>query len=396
MGFLSASFALWASTYTFRAQEPLEKYHSDLSAHYIDTYSNILAVKSFTLREARMYTLNVLLDERLRLQYPVLKWWGLIISFSQIATVIITIGVIALGSYLYLDGLITLGQIVMFIGYSTLFLSSIESIMWVFDGFFWRTPATAEFFETLETRPSVIDAKDAKKLPRVKGDIRFEDVGFSYESDREILKKINFSIEAGKKVAFVGHTGSGKTTATNLILRFYDIQSGRILIDGMDIRTVTEDSLRANIGVVFQDNSLFDATIRENILLGEKKVSKKRLEEIVEKSHIKEFIARLPNGLDTLVGERGVKLSGGERQRLAIARAFLKDAPILILDEATSALDAETERYLQESFEELMEDRTTIIIAHRLSTIRKADTIFVFRDGEIVEEGSYTTLVEKK
>lgn len=248
-----------------------------------------------------MKTLNTLLDQRLALQYPVLRWWGIIISFSQIATVIITIGVIALGSYLYLDRLITLGQIVMFIGYSTLFLSSIESIMWSVDGFFWRTPATREFFETLETKPRVTEANDAKKLPLVKGDIRFESVGFSYESDREILKKISFQIEAGKKVAFVGHTGSGKTTATNLLLRFYDIQSGQILIDDVGIRTITEDSLRANIGVVFQDNSLFDATIRENIILGEENVSKKRLDEIIEKSHIREFISRLPNGLDTLV-----------------------------------------------------------------------------------------------
>lgn len=394
-GLISTLFALWATTKTFRNQQDIEKYYSDLSAHYIDTYSNILAVKSFTLREDRMHTLNTLLDDRLRLQYPVLRWWWLIISFSQIATVIITLGVIALGSYLYLYGHITLGQIVMFIGYSTIFLSSIEWVMWSLDTFFWRIPATKEFFETLETKASVTEAKDAKKLPRVKWDIRFEDVGFSYESDREILKKISLHIETGKKVAFVGHTWSGKTTATSLILRFYDIQSGRILIDWVDIRTVTEDSLRASIGVVFQDNSLFDATIRENIVLGEKKVSAKRLEEVIEKSHIKEFISRLPQWLDTLVGERWVKLSGGERQRLAIARAFLKDAPILILDEATSALDAETERYLQDSFEELMQDRTTIIIAHRLSTIRKADTIFVFRDGEIVEEGSYTTLVEK-
>ncbi len=394
-GLLSTTLALWATTKTFRNQEPIEKYYTGLSAHYIDTYSNILAVKSFTLRDDRMKTLSTLLDQRLALQYPVLKWWGIIISFTQIATVIITIGVIALGSFLYLDRLISIGQIVMFIGYSTLFLSSIETIMWSLDGFFWRIPATREFFDTLETKPKVTEVKNAKKLSRVKGDIRFENVGFSYESEREVLKKISLHIEVGKKVAFVGHTGSGKTTATNLILRFYDIQSWHILIDGVDIRTVTEDSLRASIGVVFQDNSLFDATIRENILLWEKNVPKKRIEEIIEKSHIREFISRLPNGLDTLVGERGVKLSWGERQRLAIARAFLKDAPILILDEATSALDAETERYLQDSFEELMQDRTTIIIAHRLSTIRKVDTIFVFRDGEIVEEGSYAILVEK-
>lgn len=224
-GLLSTTLALWATTKTFRNQEPIEKYYTGLSAHYIDTYSNILAVKSFTLRDDRMKTLSTLLDQRLALQYPVLKWWGIIISFTQIATVIITIGVIALGSFLYLDRLISIGQIVMFIGYSTLFLSSIETIMWSLDGFFWRIPATREFFDTLETKPKVTEVKNAKKLSRVKGDIRFENVGFSYESEREVLKKISLHIEVGKKVAFVGHTGSGKTTATNLILRFYDIQS---------------------------------------------------------------------------------------------------------------------------------------------------------------------------
>ena len=160
-------------------------------------------MKSFTLRDDRMKTLSTLLDQRLALQYPVLKWWGIIISFTQIATVIITIGVIALGSFLYLDRLISIGQIVMFIGYSTLFLSSIETIMWSLDGFFWRIPATREFFDTLETKPKVTEAKNAKKLSRVKGDIRFENVGFSYESDREILKNISLHIEVGKKVAFV-------------------------------------------------------------------------------------------------------------------------------------------------------------------------------------------------
>lgn len=221
-------------------------------------------------------------------------------------------------------------------------------------------------------------------------------MSFSYDGKRTVLSNIDIQVQKWEKVAFVGHTGSGKTTMTNLLLRFFEPQTGDIIIDNTSIYDITQASLRKNIGVVFQDNSLFNTTIRENIRLDNSEATDADIEAVAKKSHAMDFIDHLSDGFDTLVGERWVKLSGGEKQRLAIARAFLKDAPILILDEATSALDAETEQYLQASFDELMEGRTTFIIAHRLSTIKKADRIFVFDHGAIVEQGTYYELVSKK
>lgn len=253
-----------------------------------------------------------------------------------------------------------------------------------------------DYFEILDTKMEVQDRPGAKTLKKVKWEVDFRGVAFSYDGKRQILEGINMSVAVWEKIAFVGHTGSGKTTMTNLILRFFEAQKWDILIDGISIYDITEESLRKNIWVVFQENSLFNTTILENIKLDNRKASRKKIEEVAKKSHAADFIDKLSYGLDTIVWERGVKLSGWEKQRLAIARAFLKDAPILILDEATSALDAETEKYLQWSFDALMKGRTTFIIAHRLSTIQKADRIFVFDNGRIVEEGSYEQLIWKK
>lgn len=266
----------------------------------------------------------------------------------------------------------------MFLSFSAIFLSSIEDLTWTLEGMFWRLAGIKDYFEILDTQVEVQDTEGARKLSKVQGKIDFQDVVFSYDGKRKVIQNINIQIQPGEKVAFVGHTGSGKTTMTNLLLRFFDPQKGDIKIDDTSIYDITQDSLRKNIGVVFQDNSLFNTTIFNNIKLDTPKATKADIERVAKKSHASDFIKNLSDGLETVVGERGVKLSGGEKQRLAIARAFLKDAPILILDEATSALDAETEKHLQGSFDELMKGRTTFIIAHRLSTIMKADRIFVF------------------
>ncbi len=391
---LSAFVTYFVSSSTFKKQENIEDIYSQLSTHYGDTFSNIPIVKSFVLSDLKKQQLKKLTDQRLKKQLPILVWWGAIVCFSQILKIIVSIVVISFGSYLYIMGEISLGSIVMFLSFSSIFLSAIEDLTWTLEGFFWNLASIKEYFHILETPIEVQDKTGAKKLRNVQGNITFEHVYFSYDGKRNILSDIHFEIQAGEKIAFVGHTGSGKTTMTHMLLRFFEPQQGDIKIDGISIYDVTQESLRKNIGIVFQDNSLFNTTVWENICL-DTKASQADIERVAKKSHSSDFIKHLSDWFDTIVWERWVKLSGGEKQRLAIARAFLKDAPILILDEATSALDAQTEKYLQGSFDELMKNRTTFIIAHRLSTIMKADTIFVFDQWKIVERWSYEELMVK-
>jgi len=391
--FISACITSYLATKTFQKQWAIEDIYSWMSSHYWDTFSNMPIVKSFSLFQLKWSQLKKKTDERLDKQLPILYWWGSIISIFAILKIIISIWVIFLWSYLYIQWEATIWDIVMFLSFSAIFLSAIEDLTWVLEWFFWRLAGIKDYFEILDTEIEVQDTPKAKKLKNIKGDIVFKDLTFSYDGNRKVLKNISMDVKAGEKIAFVGHTGSGKTTMTNMLLRFFEPQQGDILIDGKSIYDVTQDSLRKNIGIVFQDNSLFNTTILENIRL-DSKATRKDIEKVAKKSHSYDFIKNLSEGLDTVVGERGVKLSGWEKQRLAIARAFLKDAPILILDEATSALDAQTEKHLQKSFDELMKWRTTFIIAHRLSTIMKADRIFVFDSGKIVEQGSYDELMK--
>ncbi len=392
----SAALTIYLSIKTFKKQDSIEPIYSEMSSHYGDTFTNIPIIKSFTLGGMKKSELENLTDLRLRKQYPVLMWWGFIISLSQILRIIVSIWVISFGSYLFILWEISVGEIVMFLSFSTIFLSAIEDITWTIEGIFWRLAGIREYFEILDTRLEVQDAPNSSSLSKAQWRVTFQDMTFSYDGKRKVLQNIDIDIKIGEKVAFVGHTGSWKTTMTNLLLRFFDPQEGAVLIDGQDISKITQDSLRKNIWVVFQDNSLFNTTIENNIRLDNDTATRADIERVADKSHASDFISNLSDWLDTVVGERGVKLSWGEKQRLAIARAFLKDAPILVLDEATSALDAETERYLQASFDELMKGRTTFIIAHRLSTIKKADRIFVFDWGRIIEQGSYKDLVAKK
>ena len=252
------------------------------------------------------------------------------------------------------------------------------------------------YTQFLDTIPDIADRPQARSIQRLTGDIDYQNVRFGYNSDTPLFDGLNLSIRAGETVAFVGSSGTGKTTICSLLPRFYEVTGGAISIDGTDIRDVSLRSLRSNIGIVQQDVFLFAGTIRENIAYGRLDATEADILGAASRARLDTMIAPLPNGLDTVIGERGVKLSGGQKQRLAIARIFLKNPPILILDEATSALDTETERAIQQSLAELSQGRTTLVIAHRLATIVNADRIIVIEDGRIAEQGSHAELIDRK
>jgi ATP-binding cassette subfamily B protein len=260
---------------------------------------------------------------------------------------------------------------------------------------FSQMPALADFFNVLETESTIRDKLGAQPLGRVKGAVEFDHVNFSYDGRRPALQDFSLKVAPGTTVALVGPTGAGKSTSMALLHRMWDPQSGAIRVDGIDIRDVTLESLRRNIGVVFQDNTMFYRSIADNLRVGKQDATDAELVEAARLAEAHEFIERLPDGYNTQVGERGVTLSGGERQRLSIARALLKDPPILILDEATSALDAVTEARIQRALKALMAGRTTFVIAHRLSTIRDANLVVVFERGRLVESGSYDELLAR-
>ena len=310
--------------------------------------------------------------------------------------IIVSIGigaVIGYGSYLIVNGTITSGNFVSFITALILLYTPIKSIGKNYNAMQVSFLAIERVVEILETEPTIVNRPDAQKLLGVHKGIQFHHVDFEYNEGVPVLKDINLNVKSGSTIALVGNSGGGKTTIVNLIPRFYDVKSGSITIDGTDIRDFTLQSLRDNIAVVFQDNFLFAGTIRDNILLGKEDASEEEIAKAVKMACLDEFISELKDGLDTKIGERGSLLSGGQRQRLAIARAFIKNAPVVILDEATSALDNKAEAVVQKAIDNLMQDRTVFVIAHRLSTVQNADNIVVVNDGEIVEQGTHEQLL---
>lgn len=312
---------------------------------------------------------------------------------------IISIGIAAviwMGSYLIFINDLTPGGFVSFITALLLLYQPIKSIGNDYNAMQMSMMAMERVFDLLKEEPKIQSAPDAVKINGVKKGIKYQNVCFEYVEKRPILSGINLNIKIGETVAFVGNSGGGKTTMVNLLPRFYEPKSGKILIDGIDVQKIELDSLREQIAIVFQDNFLFDGTIRENIVLGNSAAKKKQIDLAVKSACLDEFIASLDKGLDTQIGERGVLLSGGQKQRVAIARAFLKNAPIVILDEATSALDNKSEAVVQQAINNLMKDRTVLIIAHRLSTVRNADKIVVVDHGKIVEMGNHSELIQKK
>ncbi|WP_187356351.1 ABC transporter ATP-binding protein [Listeria monocytogenes] len=321
------------------------------------------------------------------------KVMGLSFSFNYFLMRLISLFALLFGAYFTINGEISYGEFVGFILLTNVFIRPIEKINNVIESYPKGFAGFKRFLEVMDTEPAIQDEKDAKPAEAFRGDIAYNQVSFEYSDGKNVLNHINLSIKAGETVAFVGPSGAGKTTICNLLPRFYDVSAGEITIDGENIKRFTLPSLRAQIGVVQQDVFLFSGTVRENIAYGKLDASDEEIEHVVKLAHLSKVVEEMPGGLDTIIGERGVKLSGGQKQRLAIARMFLKNPPILILDEATSALDTETEQVIQASLEELAEGRTTLIIAHRLATIKHADRIIVVNETGIAETGTHDELL---
>lgn len=306
----------------------------------------------------------------------------------------VSLFVLLCGTWFVLQKHMTYGEFIAFVMLSNVFLGPIEQINRVIETYPKGIAGFKRYMELLELEPDVADDPEAKPVQTVHGDISFRNVTFGYENKEKILKALNLDIAAGETVALVGPSGAGKTTLCSLLPRFYDVDEGKITIDGRDIRSITLESLRSHIGIVQQDVFLFDGTIRENIAYGDLNATDEAIWEAARMAQLEELILGQPQGMDTLIGERGVKLSGGQKQRLSIARMFLKNPPILILDEATSALDTETEEAIQLALSQLAKGRTTLVIAHRLATIKDADRIVVVAEQGILEEGTHHELLE--
>lgn len=314
-------------------------------------------------------------------------------SLSYFSMRLTQVVVMLSGTYFVLHNQLTEGEFVSFLLLVTVFFRPVEKINSILETYPKGIAGFKRYTELLDTEPDIVDAPDAIEVSVLRGEIRYEDVTFGYGPQKQVLRGINLTIHAGETVAFVGPSGAGKTTITSLLPRFYELDAGRITIDGIDIREMTLASLRREIGIVQQDVFLFAGTMRENIAYGRLEATEAEIAEAARRARLDTVIANLPDGLDTVIGERGVKLSGGQKQRLAIARMFVKNPPILILDEATSALDSETERAIQQSLVELSKGRTTLVIAHRLATIQHADRIVVVDETGVAEEGRHHELV---
>lgn len=368
---------------------------ADVNARVEDSVSGVRVVQSFTNQSYEMNRFRKN-NGKFRLAklraYKVMAWTH---SSIYMMTRLLTLLVLIVGAWLSFNGNLTYGELVSFVLYTNVLVKPIDKISALLELYPKGMAGFRRFLELIEQEPDIQDKKDAIAVHYLNGDIQFDHVDFRYDKSKSVLNDITLSLRAGETTAFVGPSGAGKTTICSLIPRFYDVNGGSIKIDGMDIREMTLESLRKQIGIVQQDVFLFTGTIRENIAYGNLDASFEEIKEAARKAHLESMIEALPDGYETEIGERGLKLSGGQKQRLAIARMFLKNPPILILDEATSALDTETERIIQQSLEELAANRTTLVIAHRLATIRNADRLIVVGEKGIEEDGTYEALLEQ-
>jgi len=380
---------------TLKAQGEVEELHHEITERAGDVLGNVLVVQSYARLATEVAAIREMTRRVLDAQYPVLRGWAWLTVANRASSTLTVVAIFALGAELNSSGEITVGGIVSFVGFALMLIGRLEQFASFISGLFFQTHSLNDFFNVLDTREVLHETPGAPDLPPVKGEVIFDNVSFGYEVTHPALRHLSFRVRAGSTVALVGPTGAGKTTALSLLYRAYDPSEGTITIDGIDIRGVSLHSLREHIAVVFQDPGLLYRSIADNLRVGDPDASAEQLEAAARAAEAHDFIIVKPEGYSTLVAERGRSLSGGERQRLAIARAMLKDAPILILDEATSALDNVTEARIQRALNAVMENRTTFVIAHRLTTVRNADLILVLKDGELVEQGRYAELVKQ-
>ncbi len=397
-------FSGLAATFVRRRTETLqnevEGHNSSLAARASDVLGNVPVIQSFTRVGDETSTMRDMSRLLLEAQMPVLSWWAMAVVFGRAASTITLLLVFVIGTALYLHGIGTIGGIVMFMSFASLLIARLEQLVNFSNTLFLQAAKVRDFFVVLDTAPQVAEKPGARDPGRLAGRVAFEGVTFAYpplagHAPKPAVRDLSFVAEPGETIALVGATGSGKSTTLGLLHRAFDPDSGRITIDGIDIRDLTLEALRRNIGVVFQEPMLFDRSIEDNLRIGKPNATGAEVAVALERAQAADFVGRAARGLATSVGERGRALSGGERQRVAIARALLKDPPIMIFDEATAALDAETERKLQAALASATQGRTTFVIAHRLATVRHATRILVLEGGRVIESGSFDELVER-
>ena len=368
----------------------------DINSSLQDTLAGIRVVQSFANERIEQEKFNRSNENFLISKDANYRCMGSFMSGNAFFQGMMYLVTLVFGGFLIAHGRMEASDLAMYALYIGIFISPIQILVELTEMMQKGLSGFRRFLEVVETEPDIVDAADAKPLKNVKGNVCYEDVSFHYsDDDTPVLSHVSFEIPAGKSIALVGPSGSGKTTICSLLPRFYDVTEGRVTIDGNDVRKLTLESLRSQIGLVSQDVYLFGGSIKDNIAYGKPEATMDEIVDAAKKANIHDFIMELPDKYDTFVGERGTRLSGGQKQRISIARVFLKNPPVLILDEATSALDNESERFIQKSLEELAKDRTTITIAHRLSTIRNADEILVGANCGIAERGTHEELLAR-
>lgn len=377
---------------TKEGQASVEGHYHTVFSHVSDSISNVSVLHSYNRIEAETRALKEYTTKLLSAQYPVLDWWALAGALNRIASTLSMLVILVIGTLLVQRGELKVGDIIAFTGFAGLLIARLDQMITFINQIFEARSKLEDFYKLEDAVQEREERAGSADLKPVKGDVEFRDVCFDFASTTQGVRDISFHVRAGQTVAIVGPTGAGKTTLINLLQRVYDPQSGQILIDGQDIAKVTRKSLRHAIATVFQDAGLLNRSIKENIRLGREDATEEEIIQAAEAAAATDFIESRMIGFDTHVGERGNRLSGGERQRIAIARAILKNAPILVLDEATSALDVETEARVKQAIDRLRKNRTTFIIAHRLSTIREADLVIFLDHGRVIEKGNYDEL----